>query len=154
IISVDREGRIQGWNPAAERIFGQSREQALGRPLTAILPEEPYAAARSALSRTEPVKGFDVTTKREDGRPLNLAVTLSSLIGREGTLEGILAIVRDTTAQRELEAQMHQSEKLTALGQMAGGIAHDFNNLLQAILGYAQLMGKNPTNVDVVRRGL
>ena len=49
---------------------------------------------------------------------------------------------------------MHQSEKLTALGQMAGGIAHDFNNLLQAILGYAQLMGKNPANVDVVRRGL
>ena len=66
----------------------------------------------------------------------------------------MLAIVRDTTAQRELEAQMHQSEKLTALGQMAGGIAHDFNNLLQAILGYAQLMGKNPANVDVVRRGL
>src|SRR5262245_52181553 len=49
---------------------------------------------------------------------------------------------------------MHQSEKLTALGQMAGGIAHDFNNLLQAILGYAQLMGKNPSNADVVRRGL
>jgi CheY-like chemotaxis protein len=49
---------------------------------------------------------------------------------------------------------MLQSEKLTALGQMAGGIAHDFNNLLQAILGYAQLMGKNPANVDVVRRGL
>ena len=62
--------------------------------------------------------------------------------------------MRDTTAQRELEAQMHQSEKLTALGQMAGGIAHDFNNLLQAILGYAQLMGKNPANIDVVRRGL
>ena len=66
----------------------------------------------------------------------------------------MLAIVRDTTAQREIEAQMHQSEKLTALGQMAGGIAHDFNNLLQAILGYAQLMGKNPANVEVVRRGL
>jgi CheY-like chemotaxis protein/anti-sigma regulatory factor (Ser/Thr protein kinase) len=66
----------------------------------------------------------------------------------------MLAIVRDTTAQKEMEAQMHQSEKLTALGQMAGGIAHDFNNLLQAILGYAQLMGKNPSNVDVVRRGL
>jgi nitrogen-specific signal transduction histidine kinase/CheY-like chemotaxis protein len=66
----------------------------------------------------------------------------------------MLAIVHDTTAQRELEAQMLQSEKLTALGQMAGGIAHDFNNLLQAILGYAQLMGKNPANVDVVRRGL
>ena len=67
---------------------------------------------------------------------------------------GMLAIVRDMTTQREIEAQMHQSERLTALGQMAGGIAHDFNNLLQAILGYAQLMARSPGNADVVRRGL
>jgi PAS domain S-box-containing protein len=153
IISVDREGNIHGWNPAAERIFGWTPDQAIGRPLTALLPEEPSAAARAALSREQPAT-FDVTTKRQDGRVLNLAVTLSSLTGRDGNLEGMLAMVRDTTAQRELEAQMHQSEKLTALGQMAGGIAHDFNNLLQAILGYAQLMGKNPANTDVIRRGL
>jgi PAS domain S-box-containing protein len=154
IISVDHEGRIQGWNPAAERIFGWTTEEAFGRALTSLLPEEPYLKARAALSSSQPVTAFEVTTKREDGRALNLAVTLSSLTGREGMLEGLLAIVRDTTVQKELEAQMHQSEKLTALGQMAGGIAHDFNNLLQAILGYAQLMGKNPSNVDVVRRGL
>jgi nitrogen-specific signal transduction histidine kinase/CheY-like chemotaxis protein len=66
----------------------------------------------------------------------------------------MLAIVRDMTAQREIEAQMHQSERLTALGQMAGGIAHDFNNLLQAILGYAQLMARSPSNIDEVRRGI
>ena len=64
----------------------------------------------------------------------------------------MLAIVRDITAQRELEAQLHQSEKLTALGQIAGGIAHDFNNLLQAILGYAQLMEQNLANAEVVGR--
>ncbi len=154
IISVDGEEKIHGWNPAAERIFGVTGAEAVGRPITAFLPEEPYRTARAALSREQAVKAFDVSIKREDGRALNLAVTLSSLTGREGTLEGILAIVRDTTAQRELEAQMHQSEKLTALGQMAGGIAHDFNNLLQAILGYAQLMAKSPGNVDVVKRGL
>jgi PAS domain S-box-containing protein len=154
IIAVDRDGKIRDWNPAAEGIFRLTRGQALGRPLATLLPEEPYAAARAALSREQRVIPFDVTATREDGRALSLAVTLSSLTGRDGTLEGMLAIVRDTTAQKEMEAQMHQSEKLTALGQMAGGIAHDFNNLLQAILGYAQLMGKNPSNVDVVRRGL
>jgi PAS domain S-box-containing protein len=154
IISVDSEGKIQGWNPAAERVFGWNAAKAIGRPLTDLLPEEPYRAARATLSRERLSSAFEVSLKREDGRRLNLAVTLSSLTGREGGLEGLLAIVRDTTAQRELESQMHQSEKLTALGQMAGGIAHDFNNLLQAILGYAQLMGKSPGNADVVRRGL
>ena len=154
IISVDGEGNIRGWNPAAERIFGQASDQVVGHPFAGLVPPEPYRIARAALSRENPVRAFDGTTKRTDGRPLNLAVTLSYLPGRDGGPEGMLAIVRDMTTQREIEAQMHQSERLTALGQMAGGIAHDFNNLLQAILGYAQLMARSPGNADVVRRGL
>jgi PAS domain S-box-containing protein len=154
IVSVDGEGNIRGWNPAAERIFGQAAAQVVGQPFASLLPAEPYRAARAALARENPVRAFDVTTKRGDGRALNLAVTLSYLPGRDGGSEGMLAIVRDMTTQREIEAQMHQSERLTALGQMAGGIAHDFNNLLQAILGYAQLMARSPGNADVVRRGL
>jgi PAS domain S-box-containing protein len=154
IISVDRDDRVVGWNPAAERIFGIPTTTAVARPITELLPREQYVAARGALSPESPVRVFEVSSRREDGSGLNLAVTLSALTGRDGQIEGMLAIVHDTTAQRELEAQMLQSEKLTALGQMAGGIAHDFNNLLQAILGYAQLMSRNPSNVDIVRRGL
>jgi PAS domain S-box-containing protein len=154
IISVDRDDLVVGWNPASERVFGLSTGDALGRPITELLPREQYLAARAALSPASPVRVFEVASRRDETTSLNLVVTLSALTGRDGQIEGMLAIVHDTTAQRELEAQMLQSEKLTALGQMAGGIAHDFNNLLQAILGYAQLMGKNPANVDVVRRGL
>ena len=154
IISVDPQDKIVGWNPAAERIFGWTAKDAVGQALIALLPEGPYRAARAALSPEGSVQVFDVTSKREDGSNLSLAVTLSALTGRDSKLEGMLAIVHDTTVQRELESQMLQSEKLTALGQMAGGIAHDFNNLLQAILGYSQLMAKNPANVDIVRRGL
>jgi PAS domain S-box-containing protein len=154
IIWVDREGRIAGWNPAAERIFGWTAGQALGHPLVAIIPEEAYRTARASLSPDRPVCAFEITTTGDDGRTQSLAVTLSGLAGPGGDLDGLLAIVRDVTAQRELETQVQQSEKLTALGQLAGGIAHDFNNLLQAILGYAQLMGRNPASVDTVRRGL
>ena len=154
IIAVDPQDRIAGWNPAAERIFGWTAAEAIGRPMVSLMPQDRYRSARAALSAEAPVRVFEATTKREDGTALSLGVTLSALTGRDGKLEGMLAIVHDATAQRELEAQMLQSEKLTALGQMAGGIAHDFNNLLQAILGYAQLMAKNPANVDIVRRGL
>ena len=154
IISVDGEGHVRSWNPAAERIFGFTAAQAVEQPFANLLPHEPYRSARGTLSRENPVRAFDTPAKRADGRPLNLAITLSFLPGRNGGTEGMLAIVRDMTTQREIEAQMHQSERLTALGQMAGGIAHDFNNLLQAILGYAQLMARSPGNVDVVRRGI
>jgi PAS domain S-box-containing protein len=154
IISVDGEGKIRGWNPAAAHIFGLAAAQAQGQGFASLLPPEPFRTAWAALSRENPVRAFDVAAKRADGRALNLAVTLSFLPGRDAGADGMLAIVRDMTAQREIEAQMHQSERLTALGQMAGGIAHDFNNLLQAILGYAQLMARSPGNTDVVRRGL
>jgi len=154
IISVDGEGRVGSWNPAADRIFGFTSAQAVGQPFANLLPPEPYRSAHGSLSRENPVCAFDTSAKRADGRSLNLAVTLSSLPGRNGGADGMLAIIRDMTAQREIETQMHQSERLTALGQMAGGIAHDFNNLLQAILGYAQLMRRSPGNADVVRRGI
>jgi PAS domain S-box-containing protein len=154
IISLDRRGAITGWNPAAERIFGWSAREAVGRSLLGMFPEQYEQEARQALTGMRPPSSFDLSAKRADGKMLNLAVTLSGVPGREGRVEGLLAIVRDMTSQRELETQMHQSEKLTALGQVAGGIAHDFNNLLQAILGYSQLMSKNLQNTDVVRRGL
>ena len=154
IISINRRGSITGWNPAAERIFGLTSKEAIGRSLRGMFPERYEHAARLALTSEQPATSFDLSAKRPDGGELNLAVTLSGVPGRQGRVDGLLAIVRDMTAQRELETQMHQSEKLTALGQVAGGIAHDFNNLLQAILGYSQLMTKNMGNTDVVRRGL
>jgi PAS domain S-box-containing protein len=154
IISVSPDDRIEKWNPAAERIFGYSAAQAIGRPITDMLPRGDYAEARRRLTDGTPRHEFQTTATAGQPRPVELAVTLSALRARHGGLEGLIAIVRDITAQREVEKQLHQSEKLTALGQLAGGIAHDFNNLLQAILGYAQLMKQSLRDSDFVARSL
>src|SRR5881296_1948603 len=154
IISVSPEDRIEGWNPAAERVFGLAAAQAIGRPITDLLPRGDYTDARRRLGEGTPMHGFETTATAGQPRPAELAVTLSALHGRHGGLEGLIAIVRDITAQREVEKQLRQSERLTALGQLAGGIAHDFNNLLQAILGYAQLMKQNPGDAEFMNRSL
>jgi PAS domain S-box-containing protein len=155
IITVRADDGIGGWNPAAERTFHVPAAQALGRPITELLPEAEFAAARKRLVMGAEREAFEITRTLSSGtRPLMLAVTLSGLRNRQGGLDGLIAIVRDITTQREIEDQLHQSEKLTALGQLAGGIAHDFNNLLQAILGYAQLMRQNPTNAELIERSL
>src|SRR5438309_10715985 len=119
-----------------------------------MLPRGDDAEARHRLAAGTPRHEFQTTATAGQPRPIELAVTLSALHGRHGRLDGLIAIVRDITAQREIEKQHRQSEKLTALGQLAGGIAHDFNNLLQAILGYAQLMKQNPRDAEFVSRSL
>jgi two-component system cell cycle sensor histidine kinase/response regulator CckA len=154
IISVTAADRIDGWNPAAQRVFGLSVPEAMGRAITDLLPGPDYPYAKRRLAEGSAMHAFELTTTVAGGRSVALAVTLSALHGRHGSLEGLIAIVRDITVQREVETQLHQSEKLTALGQLAGGIAHDFNNLLQAILGYAQLMKQNLGNDELVQRSL
>jgi two-component system NtrC family sensor kinase len=154
IISVDASDRIDGWNPAAERVFSRPAAEATGRRMTELLPEREYRTARERLARGSAMEMFETTLTADRETPAALAVTLSGLRNRQGGLDGLIAIVRDITAQREVENQLHQSEKLTALGQLAGGIAHDFNNLLQAILGYAQLMKANPHNPELLQRSL
>ena len=154
IITVTADDRIGGWNPAAERTFGIAAEQAIGRKITEQLPEPDYGAARRRLAEGAEREAFEVVRPFGGTRVQTFAVTLSGLRNRQGGLDGLIAIVRDITTEREIETQLHQSEKLTALGQLAGGIAHDFNNLLQAILGYAQLMKQNPNNADLIERSL
>jgi PAS domain S-box-containing protein len=154
IITVTADDRVDGWNPAAERIFSAPASQVVGRAITELLPATEYRTARQRLAQGAEREAFEIIRAAGATRPLTLAVTLSGLRNRQGGLDGLIAIVRDITTQREIEDQLHQSEKLTALGQLAGGIAHDFNNLLQAILGYAQLMKQNPTNSELIERSL
>jgi PAS domain S-box-containing protein len=154
VVSVDTEDHIAGWNPAAERIFGGTEAEMLGRPITRLVPEAAYRQAKAALHSGETLQAFETRSARQNGSPLELGVTLSAMRERGEEPEGILAIIRDITLQREVERQMLQSEKLTALGQLAGGIAHDFNNLLQSILGYAQIMKHDPKNLELLTRGL
>ncbi len=154
IISVSASDKIAGWNPAAERILGLSAPEAIGRSIADVLLPSDYEDAKGRLASGAASHAFETTALTGNTSSASLAVTLSALRNREGNLAGLIAIVRDVTLQREIENQLHQSEKLTALGQLAGGIAHDFNNLLQAILGYAQLMKLNPENTEMIKRSL
>ena len=115
IIAADPEGRIVSWNPAAERIFGFTAQEALGQTLDLIIPERFRArhwdgykqVMRTGQTRygTEILR---VPARHRDGRPLSIAFTVALLSRADGQTEAIAAIVRDETSRWNEERSLRE----------------------------------------------
>ena len=115
IIAADPEGRIVSWNPAAERIFGFTAQEALGQTLDLIIPERFRARhwdGYKQVMRTGQTKyGAEVLrvpARHKDGRPLSIAFTVALLSRAVGQTETIAAIVRDETSRWNEERSLHE----------------------------------------------
>ncbi len=152
IIVMDSQGLVMEFNPAAERTFGYSRNDVIGRRLSElVIPDRFRAAHDSGLQRfLETGSGpfldrrVEVTAMRADGQELPVELTIGVARSRSGTL--FIGYLRDITQRRDaerqrqaLEAQLRQAQKMEALGHLTGGVAHDFNNILTSVLGYVEM---------------
>ena len=106
IVAADAQGKIVLWNPAAERIFGFSRAEALGRSLDLIIPErfrerhwDGYDKVMRSGETRYGTEVLRVPALHKDGRPLSIAFTVALLKRADATVESIVAIVRDDTAR-------------------------------------------------------
>jgi PAS domain S-box-containing protein len=153
IITIDGEGRIVEFNPAAEKTFGYTGAEALGRDLRElIIPPSLRERYRRELSRYLPTgeglgigRRFELTVMRADGTefPAEIAITAIGSDGPPlftGFLRDLSERKRAEEALRQSEAQLRQSQKMDAVGRLAGGVAHDFNNLLTVITGRTELL--------------
>ena len=157
VVGMDSEGRVVEFNAAAERCFGHTREEALGRPLAdLIIPPRHRSAHNDGMQRFRrtgqgPYIGRLVETHavRADGSEFPVELAISVAPGPDGDI--FVGYLRDITERKQaethrqaLEAQLRQAQKMEAIGQLTGGIAHDFNNILASIMGYVVLAMERP----------
>jgi two-component system cell cycle sensor histidine kinase/response regulator CckA len=157
IWALDLEGNVAFWNPAAERIFGWSEGEVIGRPL-AIIPEdqrEDYDHWVERFRNGEQMAGVERSRLKKNGSRIEVVIWTAPLRDAAGNITGTIAIDSDITERKLLEEQFRQSQKLEAVGRLAGGISHDFNNLLTVITGYTEMLiteaGDSPDLLDYAK---
>jgi PAS domain S-box-containing protein len=114
IVSANVRGEIVTWNPAAERLFGYTAEQAIGQPIFVISPPECHAEARQFLEsvrRGEPVLNRETLRLRRDGVRIPVAITVSPLADSTGEIFGSSATLRDLAPLRRAEAARRETEE-------------------------------------------
>ena len=113
IISKDLTGVISSWNKGAERLFGYTAAEAVGRSITILIPEdrleeEPDILAR--IRRGERVDHFETVRRRKDGTLLDISLTISPVKDAQGTVIGASKIARDISQQKRIQAELLASE--------------------------------------------
>ncbi len=144
IFMTDPEGTITFINPEFTRLYGYTEGEVVGKVTPRILksgtmqPQEYDDFWRTIVAKRV-VKG-EFVNKTKAGKLVTLESSTNPILDEQGNITGFLAIQRDVTARKQLEAQLRQAQKMEAIGRLAGGVAHDFNNLLTIITGYGQLL--------------
>jgi PAS domain S-box-containing protein len=146
IISKTLTGQILSWNRGAEKIFGYTAEEAIGKSITIIVPEDRYSEEQmilSRLSRGERIEHYETVRMAKDGHEIDISVTISPLRDRTGKVIGASKVARDVSARKRSETDLQ--------------LLHDMSMRLAATLDLRHILEeslKTTVNIDGAAMGL
>jgi PAS domain S-box-containing protein len=150
IVSKDLDGYIMSWNGGAERLFGYTADEVVGRSIAIIIPpdrleEEPKILER--LKRGERVEHFETIRMRKDGSLLNVSLTISPVKAADGRIVGASKVARDITERVRQEAALQEANAALKranadLQQFAYSASHDLQEPLRMVAIYSELLQK------------
>ncbi len=147
ILVRDLNHKILYWNHSAERLYGWTAEEAIGRTALELIYHDtapPVAALKTLMAEGEWVGEIQQFTK--DGKPLTVEGRWSLVRDEQGRPKSVLAINTDITERKKIEAQYLRAQRMESIGTLAGGIAHDLNNVLAPIMMAIDLLKMQETN--------
>lgn len=143
MLLIDRNYMIQAVNNAYLENAKKERQQLIGSHISTIYDdqvfEEDFLPFLEACLEGTSVKN-DLLMTGEEGKAKYMVITYYPIFEQDNSVSGVMMHQRDVTEQKKLEAMLHQSQKMEAIGTLAGGIAHDFNNIIGGIIGYAEMI--------------
>jgi PAS domain S-box-containing protein len=143
IVSKSLEGVIRTWNRGAERLFGYSAEEAVGKHITLIIPQERYAEEDMVLSkvrRGEMVDHFETVRRTKDGRLIDISLTVSPIRDAEGHIIGASKIARDVSERKAAERALREADQRK--DEFIATLAHELRNPLSAIAVAVDLLAR------------
>jgi PAS domain S-box-containing protein len=147
ILARDLEGKILFWNSGAERIYGWTREEVMGRNIGDLLYTDP--------KKFEEVNGRTISQGEWHGELQHLTkdkgeITIEArwtlIRDNEGNPKSVLAINTDITEKKKIEAQFMRAQRMESIGTLAGGVAHDLNNILAPIMMAIEILKELSTD--------
>jgi two-component system, cell cycle sensor histidine kinase and response regulator CckA len=145
VVFLNAENRIVSCNAAAERTFGYTAAEMIGRPVAMLSTEADERTAApivDVIAATRRNGGWsgEVVRRRKDGSHFPVRLITGVVRDSDGRIIGQAGLLRDLTEEKRNELQMRRAERMTSLGTLLGGLAHELNNPLTSIKSFAQLL--------------